>query len=60
MEYESFYINYYIHIISSVGFLFPPFFSFIKAKLQTDLQNKWANSIHRDIEHQDFRKSVNN
>ena len=55
MEYESFYITYYIYIKFPLWCSFFPFLSFIKAKVQTDPQNVWV-----DMEHQDFSKSMNN
>lgn len=47
-----------IYFLCGVPFL--SFLQFITAKMQTDLQNKWFDSIQRDREHWDITKSINN
>ena len=56
MKYESFYINYYIHIISSVGFLFFLFFPLLKPSCKLAYK---TNGLTLFIETWNIRTSEN-
>ena len=56
MKYESFYINYYIHLIYSVGFLFFLFFPLLKPSCKLAYK---TNGLTLFIETWNIRTSEN-